>query len=93
MPISDKIKEQARKMIMEEGLQQKQVAIALSVSEKTISHWVKKYGWRNEATKELYADNPLLSYLRFLEDTYPDTYQQVQNTFSEFINNHPSKSK
>lgn len=86
MRISEQIKSKARRMIIQEGRQQKEVAKTLNVSEKTICAWIKKYGWRNNADARLYQDkNPLLGYLKFLETTYPATYTQIQKTFTHFL--------
>lgn len=85
MTIGKHVKEEAKRLITKEGRFQKEVSKMLGVSEKTLSQWVTKYGWRKDINSELYdIENPMLSYLKFLKNEYPDTYQIIQKTFLHF---------
>lgn len=76
---------EAKRMYESGKYRQREIARKVGVTEKTITLWVKKFGWQNRKRLQLYeSKNPLLGYLNFLRAEHPETFNKVVETFREF---------
>ena len=78
-------KMEAKRLVIQGRLSQKQIAAKVGVSERTMTTWIKLYGWRKDQNARLYSGaDPLMAYINFLKTEHPETYQAVVKTFNEF---------
>jgi len=82
-------KQQTKKLIVQDGLSQKDAAAAVGVTEKTIGSWVKQYGWVAAAEMAL-ADkrpaNSLHDFMVYVRYSHPRRYNGVKELFESYMN-------
>lgn len=78
----------AKRLILREGLTQKAAANKIAVTEKTISKWIKDYGWKADMEKAIYemrSANSLQDFTVFVHDKYPEDYARLQEMYNAYI--------
>lgn len=82
-----KLQRQAAKMIIVDGMFQKDVAIQLGVSKKTICDWAKKFKWDDEAETAMQTTQYLniSCFEAFLQARSPEAYQTFKQHLGAYL--------
>jgi len=83
-----KQKKQARDLIVNEGMLQKEAAKIVGVSENTMSEWVALYGWtasEEQALKKLDNATILDGFAAYLRENDQSCYEQVLERLKTYL--------
>ena len=92
-PATLKRKRQAKYLIVENGMSQKETAKLVGVNAKTIGRWVKEYNWlAGEETlllENAARPNSLIDFMVMLNNEYPKQYPEVAEIYEIYIERKP----
>ena len=84
----DKLKREARLLIVRDGMMQKDVALKLGMSKQSINAWVKSYGWKHDIQLLVnHIENPtvLNTFMVYLNAKDPTCYNKVLEHLKEYF--------
>src|SRR6185437_16568616 len=87
---------QAKFLICVKGMNQKNTAENIGVTENTISSWVKTFGWVEAFEKVLRETrfcNSLHDFMVFAQNEYPQHYDHLQAMQTRYINGYNDMPK
>ncbi len=79
----------ARHLIIVKGFSQKEAGKIVGVSEKTVSTWNKKYGWKEDGFKEMNKRGGLTvvmdNFFTYIRSASPDLLESVKKLWTGFL--------
>lgn len=85
--IEERIK--AQELVINNNLTQKEVSKILNVSEKTMSHWAKKFKWNEKKSdrteRVITIKNSLSGFLNYINDAAPDIHSKINELQKNYI--------
>ncbi len=89
----DKERNTAHILYIEQGKSAKEIAELLGVSEKTISVWVNKYGWKSRLTAKVTSRDARIDNLKRIIDNIAEQRIELQAELSDLVKTNSDKER
>ncbi len=91
--MKDKEKKTARILYVEQGRTAKDIASLVNVTEKTVSAWVQKFGWRSARNANITSRDNRIENIRKIIDGFASDRLELQTQIKELVKDKGDKEQ